>query len=294
MQFRKVEGGVTAAKGYLAAGVAAGLKKNEKKDMALIYSQLPAAAAGMFTKNRFQAAPVLVSREHLADGRAQAIIVNSGNANACTGEAGIKDARRMAELTGELLQLQPQDVLVASTGVIGQYLPMVKVESGIRAAVEQLQADGGLQAAEAIMTTDTTVKSAAYQVEIGGQTVTVGGIAKGSGMIHPNMATMLAFITTDCAIAPPLLQQALKRTVDRSYNLITVDGDTSTNDMVVVLANGAAGNQLISEENDDYRRFLLALQRVNTELSQKIVRDGEGATKFLEVTVQHAATVEDA
>ncbi|HAA37299.1 MAG TPA: ornithine acetyltransferase [Firmicutes bacterium] len=294
MKFRKVEGGVTAAKSFLAAGVAAGLKKNEKKDMALIYSQLPAAAAGMFTKNRFQAAPVLVSREHLADGRAQAIIVNSGNANACTGEAGIKDARRMAELTGELLQLQPQDVLVASTGVIGQYLPMVKVESGIRAAVEQLQADGGLQAAEAIMTTDTTVKSAAYQVEIGGQTVTVGGIAKGSGMIHPNMATMLAFITTDCAIAPPLLQQALKQTVDRSYNLITVDGDTSTNDMVVVLANGAAGNQLISEENDDYRRFLLALQRVNTELSQKIVRDGEGATKFLEVTVQHAATVEDA
>ncbi|NLZ92814.1 MAG: bifunctional glutamate N-acetyltransferase/amino-acid acetyltransferase ArgJ [Firmicutes bacterium] len=290
MKFRKVQGGVTAANGFMAAGIAVGIKKQEKKDLALIYSQVPATAAGMFTKNRFQAAPVIVSREHLADGRAQAIIVNSGNANACTGETGLKDAKRMAELAGELLGLLPQDVLVASTGVIGQYLPMAKLESGIRDIAGQLKVDGGPLAAEAIMTTDLTAKITAYALEIGGQTVTVGGIAKGSGMIHPNMATMLAFITTDCAIVPSLLQKALQYTVDRSYNLITVDGDTSTNDSVVVLANGMAGNPIISEENEDYHRFLMLLQRVNTELSQKIVRDGEGATKFIEVTVKNAAS----
>ncbi|HZK24860.1 MAG TPA: bifunctional glutamate N-acetyltransferase/amino-acid acetyltransferase ArgJ [Oscillospiraceae bacterium] len=294
MKFRKVEGGVTAARGFKAAGIAAGIKKKDKKDIALIYSQVPAVAAGMFTKNRFQGAPVLVSREHLADNKAQAIIVNSGNANACTGEQGLKDAQRMAALTGELLGLQTQDIVVASTGVIGQYLPMARLETGIHDAVEQLQAEGGPLAAEAIMTTDLTAKITAFQLDIGGEIVTVGGIAKGSGMIHPNMATMLAFITTDCAIAPALLQKALQYSVERSYNLITVDGDTSTNDTVVVLANGAAANLVISEENEDYHRFLMLLQRVNTELAQSIVRDGEGATKFLAVTVKHAATYEDA
>ncbi|NLZ39337.1 MAG: bifunctional glutamate N-acetyltransferase/amino-acid acetyltransferase ArgJ [Firmicutes bacterium] len=294
MKFRKVEGGVTAAKGFWAAATASGIKKQAEKDLALIYSQVPAAAAGMFTQNRFQAAPVTISRKHLADGRAQAIIVNSGNANACTGEQGLKDAQKMTELTGKLLGLLPHDVLVASTGVIGQFLPMTKLERGIRAIVGQLKADGGPLAAEAILTTDLVSKITAYALEIGGQTVTVGGIAKGSGMIHPNMATMLAFITTDCAITPSLLQKALQYTVDRSYNLITVDGDTSTNDSVMVLANGMAGNPIIEEENEDYHRFLMLLQRVNSELAQKIVRDGEGATKFIEVTVKNAATELDA
>lgn len=293
MKFHKVEGGVTAAKGFLAAGYAAGIRKKEKKDMAMVYCEVRAAAAGTFTKNRFQAAPLVVSREHLKDGYAQAIVVNSGNANACTGEQGIRDARRMAELTAEVLGITTEDVVVSSTGVIGDYLPMDAVEKGIREVAKLLSREGGAAAAEAILTTDLVTKETAYELEIGGKKVTVGGMAKGSGMICPNMATMLAFITTDLAIAPELLHKALVHTVERSYNLITVDGDTSTNDMVVVMASGLAGNEMIKEENEDYHRFLTVLQRVNTELSQKIVRDGEGATKFLEVTVKNAASFED-
>ncbi|MCR3923304.1 MAG: bifunctional glutamate N-acetyltransferase/amino-acid acetyltransferase ArgJ [Firmicutes bacterium] len=293
MKFRKVDGGVTAAKGFTAAGLYCGIKKKEKKDLALIYSEVPAVAAGMFTQNRFQAAPVKITRDHLADYNAQAIICNSGNANACSGEQGAQDAHRMTELTAQLLQLQPEDVVVASTGVIGQNLPMDKIEAGIRSIAGQLTPTGGQDAAEAIITTDLTLKVTAYSLEIGGKTVTVGGMAKGSGMIHPNMATMLGFVTTDCAISGKLLQQALAYTVERSYNLITVDGDTSTNDMVVVLANGVADNTSITAESEDYHRFLMLLQRVNSELSQKIVRDGEGATKFLELTVKHAASFAD-
>jgi glutamate N-acetyltransferase / amino-acid N-acetyltransferase len=292
MKFHHIQGGVTAAQGFHAAGIHCGIKKN-KKDLAMVYSEAPAQAAGVYTKNRFAAAPVLVTREHLKDGMARAIICNSGNANACSGEQGLKDARRMAETTAQALGLAADEVIVASTGVIGEYLPMDVVEQGIRDIAAQLSPQGGPEAAEAIMTTDLVEKTTAYTLEIGGKTVTVGGMAKGSGMIHPNMATMLGFVTTDCAISADLLQKALLYTVDRSYNLITVDGDTSTNDMVVVLANGRAGNAHIREENEDYHRFVAVLQRVNTELSQKIVRDGEGATKFLEVTILHAPTFAD-
>ncbi len=294
MKFHKVEGGVTAAEGFLAAGVHCGIKKkNGKKDVALVFSETRAAAAGVYTKNRFQAPPLLLTREHLAGGYARAIVCNSGNANACTGEQGLKDARRMAEITAEELGIAPQEVAVASTGVIGQYLPMATVEEGIRAAARELSRTGGAAAAAAIMTTDLVSKETAYSLEIGGKTVTVGGMAKGSGMIHPNMATMLAFVTTDCNISPVLLHKALVYTVDRSYNLITVDGDTSTNDMVVVLANGMAGNTEITDGSADYHRFLTLLQRVNTDLSQMIVRDGEGATKFIQVTVKNAASFAD-
>ena len=290
MKFHKIKGGVTAAKGYLAAGIYCGIKKKHKPDLSLVFSEQEAAAAGVYTKNRFQAAPVLVTKEHLDNGYARAIICNSGNANACSGEQGIKDARRMAHITAELLDIKAEDVVVSSTGVIGEYLPMDILENGIRTVSGLLSQDGGEQAAEGIMTTDTVIKETAYAMEIGGSQITVGGMAKGSGMIHPNMATMLAFITTDAAIEPALLQKALKYTVDRSYNLITVDGDTSTNDMVIVLANGTAGNPVINSENEDYHRFLSLLQHVNSELSQKIVRDGEGATKFIEVTIKHAAS----
>jgi glutamate N-acetyltransferase/amino-acid N-acetyltransferase len=289
MKFHKADGGITAAKGFLAAGIHSGIKKN-KKDLALVYSETPAAAAGVYTQNRVQAAPVLVSREHLSAKVARAVICNSGNANACTGEQGMYDARRMAELTAGALGIAAHEVVVASTGVIGEYLPMQVLEKGIPEIAGRLTKDGGGAAAEAIMTTDLVAKECAYRLLIGGQPVTVGGMAKGSGMIYPNMATMLAFVTTDVAIAPQLLAKALKYTVKRSYNLTTVDGNTSTNDMVVVLAGGAAGNQPIVTEGEDYHRFLALLQRVNTELAQKIVRDGEGATKFIELTVRRATS----
>jgi glutamate N-acetyltransferase/amino-acid N-acetyltransferase len=292
MTFTYTEGGITAAIGFQAAGIHCGIKKN-KKDLALVVSDVPAAAAGTFTKNRFAAAPVIVTREHLASGTARAILCNSGNANACSGEQGLQDARQMAAVAADMLGVTPEDIVISSTGVIGKYLPMDIVEAGIRDIAGALSPTGGPDAAEAIMTTDLVDKTTAYTVDIGGKTVTVGGMAKGSGMIHPNMATMLAFITTDCAITPALLQKAISYTVDRSYNLITVDGDTSTNDMAVVMANGMAENPLITEENEDYQKFLAVLQQVNTELSQKIVRDGEGATKFLEVTVLQAASFED-
>ncbi len=292
MKFQHISGGVTAAKGFTAAGIHCGIKKS-KKDLSLILSEVPAVAAGAYTKNRFQAAPVIVTKEHVSSGSARAIICNSGNANACTGEQGILDAKRMAELTAEVLNIKIDDVVVSSTGVIGEYLPMDAVETGIRDIAAKLSTQGGHDAAEAIMTTDLVSKETAYTLEVEGKTVTVGGMAKGSGMIHPNMATMLAFITTDICISPELLQKALTYTVERSYNLITVDGDTSTNDMVIVLANGASGNSIITEENEDYHWFVTVLQKVNTELSQMIVRDGEGATKFLEVTVKNAASFID-
>jgi len=293
VKMKKEEKGVTAASGFSAAGIHCGLKKTGKKDLALIYSSRPATAAGVFTQNRFQAAPVIVTRRHIASGSAKAIVCNSGNANACSGELGLHDARRMAEVAAEKLGLQAEEVLVASTGVIGYKLPMEKIEAGIEKAAGLLSPDGWRDAAEAILTTDLVTKTAVYSLEIGGKKVTAGGIAKGSGMICPNMATMLSFVTTDCAITPELLQRALRQTVDYSYNLITVDGDTSTNDMALVLANGMAQNPLITEENDDFRRFVELLQQVNTELAQKIVRDGEGASKFLEVTVKNAPSYAD-
>ena len=311
-----ITGGVTAAKGFKAAGIHCGIKK-VKPDLAIVFSEVEAAAAGVFTKNVFQAAPVIVSREHLASGYAQGIVVNSGNANACTGPQGLADARQMAVLAGKALSLEPDRVVVSSTGLIGVPLPMDKISSGIEAAAKALfeehqaaafapqaaatQMDAGTEvhpgvhtAAQAIMTTDTVPKELAVQVDINGVPVVVGGMAKGSGMIHPNMATMLAFITTDAAITPDLLKKALQQCTQRSFNRITVDGDTSTNDMVVVLANGQAGNEMIASETEDYFVFLEALQYVCTYLAKAIVRDGEGATKFIEVAVVNAPNEEDA
>lgn len=274
----------------MASGMAAEVRKRGRRDLALLYSEAPAAAAALFTQNQVQAAPVLVTREHLmqTEGQARAVVVNSGIANACTGERGLADARRMAEVAGEALKVPPQQVIVASTGVIGEYLPMEKIEAGIRKAALALSVDGGGAAAEAILTTDTTTKECAIRLPLGDKEVTVGGIAKGSGMIHPNMATMLAFITTDAAVEVPALQQALRWATDRSFNVITVDGDTSTNDMVVLLANGRAGNSPLTAGDPEFTLFRDALLAVCVELSKMIARDGEGASKLLEVRVKGA------
>lgn len=287
-------GGVTAPQGFLAAGVGAQIRKKGRRDLALIYSRVPAAAAALYTQNRVKAAPVLVSRENLAGGAAQAIVVNSGIANACTGPRGYADARRMAALTGEVLGISPELVVVASTGVIGVPLPMEKIERGIREAALNLSRAGGSAAAEAIMTTDTCPKEFAVKFCLGGREVVLGGIAKGSGMIHPNLATMLSFLTTDAAVAPEALAAALRWAGARSFNAVTVDGDTSTNDMVVLLANGLAGNDLLTGEEADYFLFREALLAVCRELAKMIARDGEGATKFLEIRVRGAEKEEEA
>lgn len=292
---KTIAGGVTAPVGFLAQGVMAEIKKKDKKDVAVICSQCPARAAGVFTTNLVQAACVKYTKKALAGGRAQAIVANSGNANACTGPQGEKDALVMAETAAEMLKIKAEDVLVASTGVIGVPLPMDRVAAGIREACQGLSRQGGHSAAEAIMTTDTVPKEMAVELEIGGRTVRIGGIAKGSGMIHPNMATMLAFITTDAAISLECLRAALKDSVDISYNMISVDGDTSTNDMVIVLANGMAGNREITDETgNDYRVFKEALDYVNVELAKMIARDGEGATRLIEVQVEKAPSQKDA
>jgi len=286
-------GGVTLPKGFLASGVAAGIKK-VKRDLALIYSEVPAAAAGVFTTNRVKAAPLLVTAARLARGVAQAVVVNSGNANACTGEEGYADALAMARLAATVMKLPEELVLVSSTGVIGQRLPLEKIAAALPAAVAALDVTGHAAAAEAILTTDTVTKEAAVRFSVGGCTCAVGGMAKGSGMIHPNMATMLAFITTDVAIEAALLRRALKEAVDASFNMITVDGDTSTNDMVVVLANGMAGNPKLTAAGPAYADFVAALTAVCTELAKKIARDGEGATRLIEVRVTGAKTLADA
>ncbi|WP_425059849.1 Arginine biosynthesis bifunctional protein ArgJ [Sporomusa carbonis] len=291
----KITGGITAPQGFKAAGVHCGIKKNGKEDVAVIYSTVPAAAAAMFTTNQMAAAPVIVSRQAVERGKARAIVVNSGCANACTGEQGLADAKAMAHQAAKALNLDDNEVLVASTGVIGVTLPMEKVTAGISQAVADLSESGHEQALAAIMTTDTFPKSCAYQYSLGGKTATIAGIAKGAGMIHPNMATMLCFITTDAAVAPELLKLALNQAVELSFNMISVDGDTSTNDMVAVLANGQAGNKLIrSADSPEYQEFFQALKTVCTELAQLIVRDGEGATKFLEINVTGALTFADA
>lgn len=286
-------GDVTTPEGFLAAGIHAGLKR-EKKDLALIYSRVPAVAAATYTSNRVQAAPLVVTREHLTDGRAQAVIVNSGNANACTGRQGLADAREMAALTAASLDLKPEDIVVASTGVIGVPLPMDHLRKGIPRVAQALGRAGGSQAAEAIMTTDTCTKERAVEVAIGDRKVTLGAIAKGSGMIRPDMATMLCFITTDAAIDPETLTKALRHAVARSFNLITVDGDTSTNDMVVIMSNGLARNPEIRTGTAEFNEFTAGLEQLCVYLAKTIVRDGEGATKLLEVTVQGARNEEDA
>ncbi|TXT49740.1 MAG: glutamate N-acetyltransferase / amino-acid N-acetyltransferase [Spirochaetes bacterium] len=292
---KQIRGGVTAAKGFMAEGIHVGIRKNkEKKDLALVWSEVPCAAAAVYTTNKVIGQPLVVTMEHLADGVAQAIIVNSGNANTCTGEVGIAAARKMAALVASKLPVKATDVVVASTGVIGQPLDVSIIESGMDALVAGLSKTGNISAREAIMTTDTVKKEVAVELEIDGVPVVIGAMAKGSGMIHPNMATMLGFITTDCAISSEMLQKALSSSVKRTYNRVSVDGDTSTNDMVVVLANGKAGNPKIEAEGPSYVDFCDALDWLNTQLSRMIARDGEGATKLIECTIENAADEEKA
>jgi glutamate N-acetyltransferase / amino-acid N-acetyltransferase len=292
---KEITGGITAPKGFKAAGVKAGIKKSGKEDIAIIYSIVPAASAALFTTNAMAAPPVTVSRQAAAKGIARAVVVNSGCANASTGEQGMMDARAMAHMTASLLGIDDDEVLVASTGIIGVSLPMGKVADGIKQAVEELSEKGHDKALQGIMTTDTFPKVCAYEFELDGKTARIAGIAKGAGMIHPNMATMLSFITTDAAVAQPVLNQALAEAVSLSFNMITVDGDTSTNDMISVIANSQAGNKAIDDVGSAaYRQFAAALKQVCTYLAQQVVRDGEGATKFLAITVKGAKDFADA
>lgn len=286
-----ITGGVTAPKGFLAAGVKAGIKKSGKQDVAIIYSEVPAAAAGVFTTNTMAAAPVVISRKVAASGVASAVAVNAGCANACTGEQGALDAQQMAKEAAAALSVPTEQVFVASTGIIGQMLPMDKLTVGIKDAASKLTKEGEADACMAILTTDTMEKKTGYTFTLAGQTVTIAGMAKGSGMIHPNMATMLGFITTDAAIDSALLQQALKAATEVSFNMVSVDGDTSTNDSVFVMANGMAGNAKITDATSaDFAVFQEALTTVCTDLAKKIAKDGEGASKFLEVNVEGAAS----
>ena len=292
-----IEGGITAAAGFEAAGVEADIKYKNRKDMSLIYSRVPCRAAGVFTGNVVKAAPVLWDREIVAHSPgAQAVVINAGIANACTGKPGYECCRQTAEKASKELGISEDAVLVASTGVIGWQLPLEKIAAGVEMLVRE-KADtleAGQAAVEAMMTTDTVPKQAAVQIEIGGKTVTVGGMCKGSGMIHPNMCTMLGFITTDLAISKELLQEALREDVADTFNMISVDGDTSTNDTLVVLANGLAGNPEITEKNADYDRFREALHYIDETLAKKMAGDGEGATALFETRVIHAATKQEA
>ena len=291
------EAGVTAAKGFKAASAAAGIKYQGRQDMAMIFSEVPCMAAGTFTTNVVKAAPVKWDRRIVEEfGQAQAVVCNSGIANACTGQEGMDMCARTADTAAELLGISPEAVLVASTGVIGMQLSIDRVRDGIRAMVPQLEDTeaAGTRAAQAIMTTDTRKKEVAVSFEIGGKTVTIGGMCKGSGMIHPNMCTMLSFITTDAAIDKELLQEALREDIRSTYNMVSVDGDTSTNDTVLLLANGCAQNPVINCRDENYSRFCQALNMVNTALSRKIAGDGEGATALFEVKIQGAASKEQA
>ena len=293
---KKISGGVCAAKGFRAAGVPAQIKYKGRNDVALVVADRPCAAAAVFTTNAVAAAPVVYDRVIAKGGRAQAILANSGCANACTGEQGLKDAELAALTTAGELGIDPKHVFVASTGVIGRPLPMDRLLGGMKAAAAKLErsAAAGLAAEKAVMTTDTKPKEAAVQVKIGGKTVTVGGMCKGSGMIEPNMATMLGFITTDCSITPAMLRRALKLAIAVSFNHVVVDGDESTNDSVFLLASGEAGNEQISKAGPDFEAFLAALVAVGTALAKQMAADGEGATKFVEVRVKNAKTARDA
>ena len=300
---KKIDGGITAVQGIRAAGVVCGIKKDEAiatfyggnaMDLGLIFCDKPATAAGVFTTNKVKAAPVIVSQEHIKSGKAQAIVANSGNPNACTGERGLQNARRMTELAAGELNIEPELVLVGSTGRIGVLMPMDKVEKGIKMAASELSVDGGHQAARAIMTTDTFPKEVALEFDLWGKKARIGGMAKGAGMIEPNMATMLCFVATDVCIDRALLQEALKTAVDKSFNMISIDGDMSTNDTVIVLANGKAGNDKIEKKDDDYKRFFEALSSVTLSLAKMIVKDGEGATKFIELRIKGARNYQDA
>jgi glutamate N-acetyltransferase/amino-acid N-acetyltransferase len=301
-----INGGVAAPKGFYAVGVQAGIKSVDKYDVALVFSQVQAQAAGVYTRNLVKAHPIYLTQHHLENGLAQAIVINSGNANACVGEAGDQAASAMAQVVAMFMAVPAEDVLVASTGVIGVEMPIDRVLSGIRAASSELLGDmvkgireqkeasndGAHRAALAIMTTDTTVKERAYELTCSqGEVIKLGGMAKGSGMIHPNMGTMLGFLTTDAKIASSELQRILREAVDESFNMVTVDGDTSTNDMVLFLANGASGMTLSGEDLFNFEKMVKTLC---VQLAQDIARDGEGAGKFMEVTVSSAKTKEDA
>ena len=284
-----ISGGVCAAKGFTAGGIHCGIRKSRaKKDLSLIFSAVPASCAAVYTLNLVKGAPLAVTKKHLQNGVAQAVICNSGNANTCN-LGGEEIAEAMSHLAADALGIQSEDMVVASTGVIGEPLNIAPIAAGMPALVAALSADGSDAAAEGIMTTDTVKKEIAVEFEIGGAPCRIGGIAKGSGMIHPNMATMLVFITSDVAIAPPLLQKALSGDIANTFNMVSVDGDTSTNDMVVALANGLAGNPEITEENDDFKEFMKALNTVTVGLCRRIAGDGEGATKLLECRVSGAA-----
>ena len=289
-----IQGGVCAAKGFQASGVHCGIRHNRiKKDLALIVSQVPATAAAVYTTNLVKGAPLTVTKKHLANGKAQAVICNSGNANTCNAN-GTQIAEQMSELVEKSTGIAAEDVVVASTGVIGQPLSIDPIAAGMEALVAGLSHNGSQMAAEAIMTTDTTIKEVAVEFTVGGKTCRMGGIAKGSGMIHPNMATMLVFITTDAAISAPMLQKALSSDIAATFNMLSIDGDTSTNDMVTVLANGMAENPEITSEGADFDAFMKALNTVNVTLCRMIAGDGEGATKLLECKVTGADTLEAA
>ncbi len=289
-----IKGGVCAAKGFKAGGIHCGIRKNRtKRDLALIVSEKKAAAAAVYTTNLVKGAPLTVTKAHISDGYAQAVICNSGNANTCNAN-GIEIAEQTCELLGAELNISAEDIAVASTGVIGQPLDITPIKNGIPSLVKSLSADGSENAAEGIMTTDTKVKEIAVSFEIGDKTCKIGGIAKGSGMIHPNMATMLVFITTDCAISPEMLEKALSSDIKETFNMISIDGDTSTNDMVTVLANGMAENAEITAEGEDFKTFMKALNTVNVYLCRRIAGDGEGATKLIECKVTGAETLETA
>ncbi len=289
-----IEGGVTAAKGFSASGIHCGIRKNKTKpDLALIHSDRECAAAGVYTRNLVKGAPITVTKRNIADGRARAIICNSGIANTCAPD-GIEKAEAMCRVAASALGLEPEDMVVASTGVIGPSLPIEPIADGMDELIASLKEDGSLAAATAIMTTDTVPKEAAVQFTVGGKTAYIGGISKGSGMIHPNMATMLCFVTTDCAISPLLLQKAVKTAADATFNMISVDGDTSTNDTFLVLANGAAGNPEITAEDEDYAAFVEALEAVGRKLAMMMAKDGEGASRLIVYRVEGAPDLETA
>ena len=293
----KIKGGVTAAKGFEASGTAANIKYKDRMDMAMIYSEAPCNVAGTFTTNVVKAAPVLWDKDIVDNSPyAQAVVVNAGIANACTGKQGMDYCREEAQTASGLLNIPENSVLVGSTGVIGMQLPMDRINEGIKklAVAKDGSIEAGTTASKAIMTTDTVNKEIAVQFELDGKTVTVGGMSKGSGMIHPNMCTMLAYITTDVVISKPLLQEALSNSIVDSYNMISVDGDTSTNDTCLVLANGLAGNDEITQKGEGYDKFCEALDFVNTYLARKMAGDGEGATALFETTVMNAATKQEA
>lgn len=296
MSYTFIDGSVTAAKGFKASGIHCGIRKNKsKRDLGLIYCEKICTAAAVYTTNLVQSSPITITKKNLADGYAQAVIVNSGNANTCNAD-GDEKAETMCRLTADALDISAEDVIVASTGVIGQILPIEPIANGMKELSAQLShnLEGGSNVAEAIMTTDTVKKEVAVETIIGNKAVTIGGIAKGSGMIHPNMATMLCFITTDAVISAEMIQKAVKTAADKTFNMISIDGDTSTNDTLAVMASGLAENKEITSENEDYDNFVEALTAVCRELSKKMAKDGEGATKLLICKVSGAKTENDA